>query len=403
MEIWTLTIMPPIGKTFLTMRVSQCLDLYQVFVTFKHSMLYANWNIKGPPPSSSSSHKRRYEESSGPHTPTPHRVKAKRSKKQKNLLPEGFPIVNSIFLQDMPTKASHQDHPLPIWCPRPIPYWEAASKATIITRKRQLELFLATSDRIVVNTKFTQVVPSYTLFTHGDNQRIFLYNWALAAPMWFYLLDTGINVKSYSQKSQAWRETLVNRFSIQSDEKTLRLESLGITPCSDKLPNPPWNLTWREIPIPDQQTLLDPSFLAALMWEISETAFLYSLFQLDHEISSKIPNSSSEERQAKRDDILMIWHGHPSLTPQFDEERTVESQDILHTRKELLLALCEFMSIWPRFPAELDLHQVKTIDTPFGVLHFESILIAFYAQIFADHYSRPAPLPCIRPSLPLKN
>jgi hypothetical protein len=171
--------------------------------------------------------------------------------------------------------------------------------------------------------------------------------------MWFYILDTSIDVKSYSQNSQAWRQTLINRFGPKDKGHSFKLETLGISPCSDAPPSSPWKLNWRNIAIPDEQTLMKPSILAALMWEISETAFLYSLFQLDHHIMSKSSDSNSEDRQARRNDILMIWHGHPSLTSCFDEERPVESQDILHARKDLLLVLSEFMSVWPRFPAHL--------------------------------------------------
>lgn len=308
-----------------------------------------------------------------------------------------------MLLQDKTTKSVQQKRPSPIWLPRAIPHWEVASKDTIITQERQLELWHATQDPIEVDLVFKQVVPSYSLFSGTDNQLLFLYNWTLASTMWFYLLETQNDVKSYSQNSQAWRETLVNRFSAKSDPETLRLKSLQITPCSDAPPISPWKLSWRDIPVPDQQALMDPSFLAVLMWEISEAAFLYSLLQLDNYITSRSSKPHSKKRKDKRDDLLVNWHGHLSLTPQFEGERPAESQNILHTRKELVLALCEFMSDWPRFPVELNVEEVRKVETTFGLLYLESTLIAFYCQIFADHYSRLPPLPCIRPSLPHRN
>lgn len=175
---------------------------------------------------------------------------------------------------------------------------------------------------------------------------------------------------------------------------------MGIVPYTDDLPLPPWTLTWRCRAIKSMESLFRPDFLCALMWELSEVVFIYSFIVLNHRIRSMNPSSSVLNIAESREMILMAWHDHLTITPQFEGPRLVESTNVLADRKQQMLPLAEVMEEWPRYPEVLKEKELCFMEDVNQWVDVEETLILFFCQSFADNFSRRPPLPCIRPPLP---
>ena len=295
---------------------------------------------------------------------------------------------------------------VPAWASKPVPSWALAAQQVDYSEKHRISLYHHPYNPIKPQVTFEYVMPPENIFYHSSDLRSqYLYNWVLLSELWICLCEANPSKWLFRQNSQAWRSTLSNS-SNGKPGVVLRLSDLNLTPCSQSLPSSTYDLEWRGLQITTILKLLDDGFLAALMWELSEINFLYSFLMLDQKIhreakDSGTPDPTGTAEILRRDTFLQDWHDSSSLSPQFDNERGVDALDSeWHLRKVPLLTMVKYMSRWSSFPNDLGASRVEAIKDEANFLAWEQKVVKYYAQTFADHFIRAAPLPCIRPSFP---
>lgn len=280
------------------------------------------------------------------------------------------------------------------WDPVVISVWNISGSTPIISEARQVELH--TAQGLNVDQHMGFLVPPPTVFNSPHLRSLYLYNWVYLSPTFYYRLETNQGDSEPSQTTQNWRDTLSGCRNPGGSKNYYVGPDFGLSHCVSKLPSGQFDLTWRDHLIPDEKSLNDIKLLSALMWELSEILFLYSFIRLDRRI---VPLGSSWA-SARRLAFINGWTGGFSILPEFHTDRVVEDDCAWITQMPAFVCMVNIMQVWPGFP------QVLAGTDVFHNLSFQRfdrirrLAISFYAQTYADHFSRPPPLPCVRPPFP---
>jgi hypothetical protein len=285
----------------------------------------------------------------------------------------------------------------PAWAPTPISIWVAAAERVEISRDRA-EHLAGLPCPVVVETGFRHVVPPLTLFYKSIHKDRYMYNWILASELWIPLLETDPALQTFHQDSQAWRNTLSGRFDSSKARRPYDFAAMDLPIVVETFPSSPWKLTWRGVLVDSSDTLMDPTLLQAVLWELSEIAFLYSFLVLDRRVLHHAVDSEPYDL-SRRHIFLEAWHSQLMVNPSFDNLRHVEASSTdWATRRPFIEVFSNLLSDWPIFPDGL-----KSADgsDEQSFCAYERRLITFFCQVFVDHFARLPPLPHIRPNLPI--